>query len=73
MRLSGWRTTLAVVILGIASSVATTSFPARACVFLNEFQRTSKSGTQVSVWERVVYSLMEANYRRAERRAPWTM
>jgi hypothetical protein len=64
---------LAVAALGLASSLANTSLPARACVFLQEFEQTSKSGDQVSIWERVVYSLMEANNRGAECRAPRTI
>jgi hypothetical protein len=64
-----------VALLGLAGGTATTTtYPIRAYFFVQEFERTSKGKHQVSVWERVVYSLIEANNRDAEcRRAPRTI
>jgi hypothetical protein len=55
-----------VMIVGVSS----TQVPAKACVFLHEFKKSSKAGDRVSVWERVVYSLIEANHQTTEFRAP---
>ena len=52
------------------ASVSSTSIPTKACVFLHEFKKSSKAGDRVSVWERVVYSLIEANHQTTELRAP---
>jgi hypothetical protein len=41
-------------------------------VFFKEFRKSSKAGAHVSVWERVVYSLIEANNQTTER-APATI
>jgi hypothetical protein len=74
MALRSWRTIAAVALLGIAGGAATsTTYPTRAYVFVKEFERTSKGKNQVSVWERVVYSLIEAKDRGAECGAPKTI
>jgi hypothetical protein len=52
------------------AGVSSTRVPAKACVFIHEFKKSSKAGDRVSVWERVVYSLIEANHQTTERRAP---
>jgi hypothetical protein len=52
------------------AGVSSTSVPTKACVFLHEFKKSSKAGDRVSVWERVVYSLIEANNQTTELRAP---
>ena len=44
----------------VALGISNTRLPERTCVFVHEFRKTSKSGSRVSVWERVVYSLIEA-------------
>jgi hypothetical protein len=56
--------------LAIAIGVSETPFPAKACVFLQEFEKSSKSGAQVSVWERIVYSLIEAKNQTTQQHAP---
>jgi hypothetical protein len=72
MRLRGWKSAAAVMVLGVAGATMTTPYPARAYVFLQEFERSSRGAKQVSLWERVVYSLIEANDRGADCRAPRT-
>jgi hypothetical protein len=52
------------------AGVSTTRVPTKACVFIQEFKKSSKAGDRVSVWERVVYSLIEANHQTTELRAP---
>ena len=52
------------------AGVSSTNVPTKACVFLHEFQKSSKAGERVSVWERIVYSLIEANNQTTELRAP---
>jgi len=56
--------------LAIAAGVSTTPFPAKACIFFQEFEKSSKSGAQVSVWERIVYSLIEARNQTTQQHAP---
>jgi hypothetical protein len=70
MRLRGWRAVLAIAILGGTGAVFTTPIPARAYVFVQEFEKSSKSNNQLSFWERVVYSLIEARNRGADCRTP---
>jgi hypothetical protein len=70
MRLRGWRALLAMAILGGTGVVCTTPIPARAYLFVQEFEKTSKNNNQLSFWERVVYSLIEARNRGADCRAP---
>jgi hypothetical protein len=65
-----WKGWLLVSCLATAGAISTTPVPSRACVFLKEFQKSSKAAAHVSVWERVVYSLIEANNQTTERRAP---
>jgi hypothetical protein len=50
--------------------LATTSVPMRTAVFVKEFERSGRGPVQVSVWERVVYSLIEANDQSVTRCAP---
>ena len=52
------------------AGVSSTRVPTKACVFLHEFKKSSKAGERVSVWERVVYSLIEASHQTTERHAP---
>jgi hypothetical protein len=40
--------------------LSSTPIPSRACVFVQKFEQSSKAGRHVSVWERVVYSLIQA-------------
>ena len=61
---------MALLVLGVTGTVCTTTIPARAAVFVRELERSSKGSNQVSIWERVVYSLIEANNRGADCRAP---
>ena len=61
---------VAVLALGLSGTAFTTTIPARAAVFVRELERTSKGTNQVSIWERVVYSLIEANNRAADCRTP---
>lgn len=63
---------VAMMALAAAAATVTTPYPVRAYVFVQEFERTSKGGSQVSFWERVVYSLIEARDRGADCRAPRT-
>lgn len=70
MKMRGWRAVLAIAILGGTGALMTTPVPARAYIFVREFEKSSKSPNQVSFWERVVYSLIEANHRGADCRAP---
>ena len=72
MALKGWRSIAAVTLFALVGAAASSPYPARAYVFIQEFERASKSGNQVSFWERVVYSLIEANDRGADCRAPRT-
>jgi hypothetical protein len=67
--LNRWKGLLLVGCLTGAGMISTTPVPSRACVFFKEFQKSSKAGAHVSVWERVVYSLIEAN-NQTTRRAP---
>jgi hypothetical protein len=66
----GWKALLAVAILGGTGALMTTPLPSRAWVFVQEFEKSSASSGQVGFWERVVYSLIEANNRGADCRAP---
>jgi hypothetical protein len=68
--MNAWKGFLLAGTLAIAAGISATPFPAKACVFLHEFEKSSKSGAHVSIWERVVYSLIEANHQTSERRAP---
>ena len=52
------------------AGVSSTQVPAKACVFLHQFNKSSKASDRVSIWERVVYSLIEAHHQTTERRAP---
>jgi len=72
MRLRGWRSVATITTLGLVAAVATTPYPVRAYMVVQEFERASKGGTNVSFWERVVYSLIEARDRDAACRAPRT-
>ena len=66
----GWKALLAIAILGGSGAVMTTPIPARAYAFVQDFEKTSRTTEKVSFWERVVYSLIEANDRGADCRAP---
>lgn len=66
----GWRALAAIALLGGTGAVMTTPLPGRAYVFVREFEKSSRNTRQVSFWERVVYSLIEANHRGADCRAP---
>jgi hypothetical protein len=65
-----WKALLAVILLGGMGTLMTTPLPGRACVFVQEFEKSSRSSSQVGFWERVVYSLIEANNRGADCRTP---
>jgi hypothetical protein len=70
MRLRDFRSALAVAVLGMTGILMTTPIPLKAYVFVREFERSGRAETRVSVWERVVYSLIEANDQTAGCRAP---
>ena len=70
MRGKSWKGLVLAGGLAVMASVSSTSIPTKACVFLHEFKKSSKAGDRVSVWERVVYSLIEANHQTTELRAP---
>jgi len=62
MKVKRWKAALLAGSLALSAVVvADTPLPGKASIFYHEFRKTSKSGARVSVWERVVYSLMEAN------------
>lgn len=48
----------------------TTTVPVQAYTFVAEFERSSSGTNKVSFLERVLYSLIEANNRGAQCRAP---
>ena len=63
-KLTIWRraaATAALAAFGVAASA--TPIPTRACLFLQEFESSSKAGGRVSLVERVVYSLIQAKDR----------
>ena len=60
MKPKRWKGVLLAGGLMVALGISNTRLPERTCVFIHEFHKTSKSGSQVSVWERIVYSLIEA-------------
>ena len=66
----GWKALLAIAILGGSGAVMTTPIPARAIAFVERFEKSSRTAEKVGFWERVVYSLIEANDRGADCRAP---
>jgi hypothetical protein len=70
MRAIRWKGLVLAGTLVVAGGVSITPIPVQACVFVHEFQKSSKSGAHVSVWERVVYSLIEARHQTADRPAP---
>ena len=70
MIVKSWKGLVLAGALAVMVGVSSTRVPAKACVFLHEFQKSSKAGDRVSIWERVVYSLIEANHRTEDRRAP---
>ena len=56
---------VATLAFGGLVSISTSPVPSRACLFLQEFESSSKAGDRVSLIERVVYSLIQANDRAA--------
>ena len=70
MKGMAWKRFLMAGTLAAVAGIGVTPFPSKACVFLQEFEKSSKSGAQVSIWERVVYSLIEASQQTSEQRAP---
>ena len=62
--------TVALLALGLTGTAFQTQIPAQAVVFVQEMERSSKGPNRVSIWERVVYSLLEANNRAADCRTP---
>ncbi|MDZ4801825.1 MAG: hypothetical protein SGI92_27020 [Bryobacteraceae bacterium] len=60
MRLRGWRQITVGLVLAGAGMLMTTPLPSQALVFAREFERSGKGTAQVSLQERVVYSLLEA-------------
>jgi hypothetical protein len=57
------RTTAATGALAAIALFAVSPIPSRTCLFLQAFESSSKAGSQVSLVERVVYSLIQANER----------
>ena len=70
MRRKNHRSAVALVLLGLSGAAMNTTLPARAVVFVQEMERSSNGTNQVSIWERVVYSLIEASNRGADCRTP---
>jgi hypothetical protein len=67
----GIRTAVAAAVLGATGAMTmTTSLPLQAYTFVREFERSSSSPNKVSFLERVLYSLIEANNRSQQCRAP---
>jgi hypothetical protein len=64
------RAAAAVALLTATGAVMTTTVPVRAYTFVTELERSSSGNNKVSFLERVLYSLMEANNRGAQCRAP---
>jgi hypothetical protein len=60
------RKAIATGVLVAIALLALSPIPARTCLFLQEFESSSSVGDQVSLVERVVYSLIQAS-ERAER------
>ncbi|HYP08683.1 MAG TPA: hypothetical protein VER03_20780 [Bryobacteraceae bacterium] len=54
----------------MAGGISTTPVPERACIFVQQFHKLSNTPVEVGVWERVVYSLIEASQPAKNRRAP---
>jgi hypothetical protein len=65
-KIKGWRGAMAVSTLAFAGLLSLSPVSSRACLFLQEFESSSKAGNRVSLIERVVYSLIQAKDR-AER------
>lgn len=76
MRVKQFKSMAAAALLAGIGLVATTPFPLQALVFMKEFEKSSRSGVELSVQERVVYSLLEASVQTSVqtecRRAPST-
>ena len=61
--MKGWRAAVAMAALACVGVLSVSPVPTKACLFLQEFESSSKAGDRVSLVERVVYSLIQANDR----------
>jgi hypothetical protein len=62
-KFKGWRGAIAAGVLAFLGILSLSPVPSRACLFFQEFESSAKSSTRVSLAERVVYSLVQANDR----------
>jgi hypothetical protein len=62
-KLTGWRGAAAAAALAGFLVAGVSPYSTRACLFLQEFENSSKAGGRVSLVERVVYSLIQAKDR----------
>lgn len=65
--MKGWRSMVVIALLGCTGALMTTPFPSQAYVFVRTLEKSSRNPGKVTIWERVVYSLIEASNRGAER------
>jgi hypothetical protein len=61
---------LTLAAMTLATPLVPDRLPLEAVVFVKEFERVSKQDTGLGIWERVVYSLVEAKSQVRHRRAP---
>ena len=61
-----------VAALSFTTPLLPDSLPCEAALFVEEFEKVSKEDTGLGVWERVVYSVVEAKSRSRNLRAPET-
>jgi hypothetical protein len=70
MRPNRWKGWILAGSLIVAGGISTTPVPARACVFVQQFHKLSETRSEAGIWERVVYSLIEASQSTTNRSAP---
>jgi hypothetical protein len=73
MRPSRWKGWFLAGGLIMAGGISTTPVPSKACVFVQQFQKLSQTRAESGIWERVVYSLIEASQSNPNRRAPHSL
>jgi hypothetical protein len=70
MRRNKTLTILTLATATLATPLLPDRLPPEAIVFVQEFERVSKEDSGLGIWERVVYSLVEAKSQVQHRRAP---
>jgi hypothetical protein len=70
MKVNRWKGWILAGGLIAAGGISTTPVPSRACVFVQEFHKLSETRSEAGIWERVVYSLIEASQPTTNRSAP---